>query len=722
MTALDDFIAELRPPGPRSWSCRCTSGSRSSSRRSGSRATPSSRRALDQPRERRRARTSCWRSRRRPASRRSSSSTTTTTAAATAVAERARRVSRAAQGRAARRALPRSRAPALVPRRLHRRRRASTVEPPARSATRVREMQLSWERLVERAAGRVRGRRRARRLDAAVHRHGPRAPRAPATACLDVVRDRGHRRRPRRVRHRPRRRRDLHARLPRRARDRRPRGVGRRPLPASRRATDAAEPASPAAGRPQPGPRRLRALRPARRPGPVPAGPAGRHARATRRSSGSRCCASDAGRAADVDAACSTRSTTASPIGGVVIVDDYDGRRTPAQAVDDVPRATRHRRAARARRRRRRRRGARRRRPAAAAPRCTDEPSAAVGGRGAAARRPRPADAVDLSVVVVFYNMRREAARTLHSLVARVPARASTTLDYEVIVVENGSRPTRSSARSSSRASVPSSATSTSAPRRRRRRSTRSTAGSASRGRQQHRVHDRRRARAHAGRAAVRASPGLAHLRARDRRHPAVVRRSRASSPTRSTTGYDQAYEDELFRRRSSGRTTGTGCSRSATSSATATGSTGCGRATASSCPARCSSRSAAFDERFSMAGGGYANLELYERLGATPGVNVVTILGEGSFHQVHGGTTTNRADPDERRARVSATPTTSPSCAAGRSAVRARRSTTSGTMPSPRCDARSPRRRDRDRVPARPLARGPDGAARAATPDPRRA
>jgi cephalosporin hydroxylase len=57
-----------------------------------------------------------------------------------------------------------------------------------------------------------------------------------------------------------------------------------------------------------------------------------------------------------------------------------------------------------------------------------------------------------------------------------------------------------------------------------------------------------------------------------------------------------------------------------------------------------------AFDERYSMPGAGYANLEFYERLGATPGVNVVTMLGEGSFHQVHGGTTTNVVDADERR------------------------------------------------------------------------
>ncbi len=59
------------------------------------------------------------------------------------------------------------------------------------------------------------------------------------------------------------------------------------------------------------------------------------------------------------------------------------------------------------------------------------------------------------------------------------------------------------------------------------------------------------------------------------------------------------------------------------------------------------------FDERFAMPGGGYANLEFYERIGGIPGVNVVTMLGEGSFHQVHGGTTTNVADPDDRRSTI---------------------------------------------------------------------
>jgi cephalosporin hydroxylase/predicted O-methyltransferase YrrM len=59
------------------------------------------------------------------------------------------------------------------------------------------------------------------------------------------------------------------------------------------------------------------------------------------------------------------------------------------------------------------------------------------------------------------------------------------------------------------------------------------------------------------------------------------------------------------------------------------------------------------FDEAFVMPGGGYTNLDLYERLASAPGVRVVSIIGEGSFHQVHGGTTTNLPDPLERRSRV---------------------------------------------------------------------
>ncbi|MBK5286935.1 MAG: hypothetical protein JJE46_00575, partial [Acidimicrobiia bacterium] len=58
-------------------------------------------------------------------------------------------------------------------------------------------------------------------------------------------------------------------------------------------------------------------------------------------------------------------------------------------------------------------------------------------------------------------------------------------------------------------------------------------------------------------------------------------------------------------------------------------------------------------DEQFSMPGGGYANLDLFERLALAPGVTAASILGEGSFHQFHGGTTTNVPDSDARRERV---------------------------------------------------------------------
>jgi hypothetical protein len=48
------------------------------------------------------------------------------------------------------------------------------------------------------------------------------------------------------------------------------------------------------------------------------------------------------------------------------------------------------------------------------------------------------------------------------------------------------------------------------------------------------------------------------------------------------------------------------------------------------------------YDERFQMPGGGLVNLELFERCLARPELEYVMLLGEGSFHQFHGGFTTN--------------------------------------------------------------------------------
>ena len=72
-----------------------------------------------------------------------------------------------------------------------------------------------------------------------------------------------------------------------------------------------------------------------------------------------------------------------------------------------------------------------RRRGQAAPPRPVERPALPLAPEA-------PGDAVDLTVVVVFYNMRREAARTLQSLSRQYQEELGDTT-YEVIVVENGS-------------------------------------------------------------------------------------------------------------------------------------------------------------------------------------------------------------------------------------------------------------------------------------------
>ena len=48
------------------------------------------------------------------------------------------------------------------------------------------------------------------------------------------------------------------------------------------------------------------------------------------------------------------------------------------------------------------------------------------------------------------------------------------------------------------------------------------------------------------------------------------------------------------------------------------------------------------FDERFVSPGGGLVNLDFFNRACAHPGTELVLLLGEGTFHQVHGGVATN--------------------------------------------------------------------------------
>lgn len=53
-------------------------------------------------------------------------------------------------------------------------------------------------------------------------------------------------------------------------------------------------------------------------------------------------------------------------------------------------------------------------------------------------------------------------------------------------------------------------------------------------------------------------------------------------------------------------------------------------------------SRLGGFDERFQTVGGGLVNLDLFRRACELPGTQLVVVLGEGSFHQMHGGVSSN--------------------------------------------------------------------------------
>jgi cephalosporin hydroxylase/glycosyltransferase involved in cell wall biosynthesis len=55
-------------------------------------------------------------------------------------------------------------------------------------------------------------------------------------------------------------------------------------------------------------------------------------------------------------------------------------------------------------------------------------------------------------------------------------------------------------------------------------------------------------------------------------------------------------------------------------------------------------------DEAFDVAGAGYANLDLFRRAVAAAGEPMVALVGEASFHQFHGGTTTNVDDVEKDR------------------------------------------------------------------------
>lgn len=58
----------------------------------------------------------------------------------------------------------------------------------------------------------------------------------------------------------------------------------------------------------------------------------------------------------------------------------------------------------------------------------------------------------------------------------------------------------------------------------------------------------------------------------------------------------------------------------------------------------------AGFDERFQATGGGLVNHDIYKRACDLVDANLIMLLGEGTFHQVHGGVSTNVTEEENLR------------------------------------------------------------------------
>lgn len=262
---------------------------------------------------------------------------------------------------------------------------------------------------------------------------------------------------------------------------------------------------------------------------------------------------------------------------------------------------------------------------------------------------PLPTDPVDLSVVVVFYNMRREARRTLHSL-SRAYQEGLDGTTYEVIAVENGSDDDQKLGETFVRDFGPEfryadlGEDAHPSPVRALNRGI-----ALSRGRNVALMIDG----AHV------LTPGVLRfgLQGLDTYGPAIVATQQwyvgpGQQGEAMGNGYDQAFEDRLFERiqwPSNGyRLFEIGHFIGERDWLDGVWESNCLFASR-----RQLEQVGGFDESFATPGGSYANLEIYERLGTSSDITVCSMIGEGSFHQVHGGDTTNQPDSARRRSRV---------------------------------------------------------------------
>jgi len=247
-----------------------------------------------------------------------------------------------------------------------------------------------------------------------------------------------------------------------------------------------------------------------------------------------------------------------------------------------------------------------------------------------------------LSIIAIFYNMQREAPRTLYTLSTQYQRDVSEA-DYEVIVVDNGS-------------TVP--------------LSVEQTAGFG-RNFRHLRIDDAAPSPAAAINHAVRqaqapaigimidgarmASPGVVSLALdclRRFKRPLIGTVGFHLGPelqSRSVLkGYNQAAEDKLLDtvdwRRDGYRL----FSISALGGSYQAAWLGpIAESNLSFLPRSLYDELGGYDERFDLPGGGLVNLDFWRRGCERPDIDLVMLVGEATFHQIHGGTMTNRPAPD---------------------------------------------------------------------------
>ena len=260
----------------------------------------------------------------------------------------------------------------------------------------------------------------------------------------------------------------------------------------------------------------------------------------------------------------------------------------------------------------------------------------------AALTRPVMPGRITLSIIVNFYNMRREAQRTLTSLGLDYQ-RGADGLEYEVICVDNGSSPPLEAEwiasfgpqfrlfRPSRQLSSPCAAL--------------NEAALEARGRYLALMID----------GAHLLTPGVfseALLAWKHHENAVVaVRHWFVGGDQRwlAMVGYTGRQEDELFDR-IRWPSDGYGLFRIGAPIGE-TAEPWFDDLTESNClmlPATLYDRIGGFDEAFDQAGGGFANLDLWTRAAGSADAPLISLVGEASFHQFHGGTTTNVGDSEK--------------------------------------------------------------------------